>query len=118
MAWRWRETLYNSLAEARGSNPTPNSMSGNVHIHTAADTLRRRQSWIFAGTARNSWARKMASRRDKHRYKRVSYDGASYICKPDEVEDLIDSDGATTYEISDVWMTDDEYEQLPEFEGF
>lgn len=65
--------------------------------------------------------KRLVSRRDKHRYKRVSYDGSSFICKPDEVEELTRLDGCDDdmqYQVSDIWMTDDEYERLPEFEGF
>ena len=63
----------------------------------------------------------MPSKCDKHRYKRVSYDGSSFICLPEELAGMLEAhseDGDVKYEVSDVWMTDEEYERLPEFEGF
>lgn len=57
-----------------------------------------------------------AAARDKKRYVKITYDGAPCICEPRDVDDMLDGcDGAT---IEDVWMTVDEYEALPEFQGW
>lgn len=55
----------------------------------------------------------------KIRYKRVTYDDLSFICEPHEADGIImESDEPSVYTITDVWMTPNEFEQLPEFQGF
>lgn len=57
-----------------------------------------------------------AAARDKKRFVKITYDGASCICEPREVGDMTDGcDGAV---LTDVWMTDAEREALPEFMGW
>lgn len=59
-----------------------------------------------------------AAARDKKRFVRMTVDGASCICRADETRDILTGlpiDGAT---YADVWMTEDEYEALPEFTGW
>lgn len=56
-------------------------------------------------------------KRDKHRYVKVTVDGSSVICLPAEVDDMIGDEPASAKR-EDVWMTADEYEALPEFQGF
>lgn len=56
--------------------------------------------------------------RDKKRYIRMTIDGTSCICEPREVAVMIndfDGEGAT---LTEVWMTEAEYEALPEFTGW
>lgn len=53
---------------------------------------------------------------DKRRYVKLKHDGASVILDPAEVTDFMD--GNDDYEVEDVWMSDAEYEALPEFQGF
>jgi hypothetical protein len=54
---------------------------------------------------------------DKRRYAKLTYDGSFVIMEPFEAIDwLTDSD--ERYELSEIWMTDDEHEALPEFTGF
>lgn len=57
-----------------------------------------------------------AAARDKKRYVKITWDGQSCICEPrDAVEMASGSDGAV---LTDVWMTPDEWEALPEFAGW
>lgn len=59
----------------------------------------------------------MTSLRDKHKYKRVQWSGGpSCICLPHEVPDIVEGEEAE-WHATDVWMTDAEYEALPEFEA-
>lgn len=53
---------------------------------------------------------------DKRLYKRVTHDGKSCICEPSEVANICSNLGP--YEITDVWMSPEDYEKLPEFEGY
>lgn len=57
-----------------------------------------------------------AAARDKKRYVRITYDGASCICESCDV-DLMTQD-LGVFELEDVWMTEVEWEQLPEFAGW
>ena len=57
-----------------------------------------------------------AAARDKRRYVKITFDGASCICEPREVGDMTDGcDGAV---LTDVWMSPAEWENLPEFAGW
>jgi hypothetical protein len=50
------------------------------------------------------------------RFVRVVYDGTPCVVEPGDVEALI---GASEgYEISDVMLTRDQFERMPEFDGF
>lgn len=62
-------------------------------------------------------AQKAASR-DKRRFVRMTVDGVSCICERDEVKDLLDGAGIAAYELTEVWMTQERYDALPEFEGW
>lgn len=57
------------------------------------------------------------SKRQKKRFVKITFDGASCICRPEEVKDMLD-DSLTGHAISDTWMTEDEYEAMPEFQGW
>jgi hypothetical protein len=60
--------------------------------------------------------RQKAAARDKKRFVKVTFDGSSCICEPQEVGDMADGcDGAV---LTDVWMTEAEWEALPEFTGW
>lgn len=63
----------------------------------------------------------MPSRRDKHCYIEIHYDGLSCICEPEEVEGMLedwDVDDLKSVKLTGVWMTRFAYERLPEFAGF
>jgi hypothetical protein len=53
---------------------------------------------------------------DKRRYVKLTANGASVVCEPFEVADMMDGDSECT--VSDVWMSPAEYDALPEFMGF
>lgn len=57
-----------------------------------------------------------AATRDKRRYVKIAFDGTSCICEPREVGDM--TDGCEGAVLSDVWMTEAEWEALPEFMGW
>jgi hypothetical protein len=50
--------------------------------------------------------------------KRITLDGTSLICRPDEVKDFIEAEDESAYTITDVYLSDYEIERLPEFEGW
>ena len=51
------------------------------------------------------------------RHVRVTVDGTSCICRPDEVSDWAGDDPSQST-LTDVWLSYEEVELLPEFEGF
>lgn len=55
-------------------------------------------------------------RNQPKRYVRVAYDGASCVCEPRDVGDMID--GCDSATVSEVWMTEAQWEALPEFGGW
>lgn len=55
-------------------------------------------------------------RRQKKRFLKLTVDGTSCICEPDEAADMMDD--PTQYTVSEVWMTQKQYDKLPEFEGW
>jgi hypothetical protein len=60
----------------------------------------------------------MASRRDKIRFVRLEYDGARFVVPPDEAQIILDTDAPAEYKVTPVWMTQAEFDALPEFQGF
>jgi hypothetical protein len=61
------------------------------------------------------------SKRQKIRFVKITYDGSSVYVRPNEVDDMVDK--GTNYELegyvlTDVWMSEAEYEALPEFAGW
>jgi hypothetical protein len=53
------------------------------------------------------------------RYVRIAYDGSWCICKPGDVEAMVgDADESHRYITEDVYLSAQEYEALPEFEGW
>lgn len=57
----------------------------------------------------------MSSKRDKIRFLKVTFDGTSCICEPREAADMMDD---PEYTVSEVWMTQAQYDALPEFQGW
>lgn len=55
---------------------------------------------------------------ERKRFVRIEHDGASCICRPNEVDDMIDDGDPGQYKITDAWMTEKEFDTLPEFVGF
>lgn len=59
------------------------------------------------------------SKQDKKRFVRLSYDGSSCICRPEEVDDMMrDADDPDGYTREDVWMSEAAFNKLPDFAGF
>jgi hypothetical protein len=52
----------------------------------------------------------------RHRYVRVTYQGVSCVLEPIEAADL--TLGHADYETRDVYLSEQEYEALPEFGGW
>ena len=48
---------------------------------------------------------------------RVEHDGSFCIMEPGDAEDMM-ADGDTEYNVSAVLLTQDQFEKLPEFQGF
>ncbi len=74
--------------------------------------LARVREWI--ASAKDRKYRKS----DKRRYAKLSYDGQFVIMTPSEAEVWLDDCWDETYVLDEVWMTEKQYEDLPEFEGF
>lgn len=58
----------------------------------------------------------------KLRFVKITYDGSSCTMEPEEAISLMDDvkydDEAEDYKYEDVYMTMEEFESMPEFEGF
>jgi hypothetical protein len=52
------------------------------------------------------------------RFVRIEYQGTYCICKPDEAQDMIELGFEDEYTVTDVFMTQQEFDALPEFMGF
>lgn len=59
-----------------------------------------------------------AAARDKKRFVKLTMDGASCIVHPNELDSMLAGEELETIEQSDVWMTEAQWEALPEFEGW
>lgn len=57
-----------------------------------------------------------AHQRDKLRFLKLTVDGTSCICTPSEAGDMMDS--PDEYTVTEVWMTQAQYDALPEFQGW
>lgn len=51
------------------------------------------------------------------KFVRVSYDDMNYICYPEYVAELTAMDDEDSFTTKEVWMTQTQYNSLPEFEG-
>lgn len=63
----------------------------------------------------------MGSKRDKHRYIKVTYDGSSFVDTPANAAAFLDDlspEERTDYTTTEVWKTKAEIEAMPEFTGF
>lgn len=53
------------------------------------------------------------------RFVRLTYDGVRCILEPRDAEAVIaDGDEPHQYTVEDVWMSREQFDRLPEFEGF
>lgn len=57
-------------------------------------------------------------RNQPQHYVRVTYDGTICVCEPWEVDSMVYGDDRSGYTFEDVWMTQAQFEQLPEFSGW
>jgi hypothetical protein len=49
----------------------------------------------------------------------LEYDGTRATCEPQDARDIIENEGGSTpYKISTVRLSRDQFEKLPDFEGF
>lgn len=54
----------------------------------------------------------------RKRYVRITHDGAHCIVQPDDVKDMVDSEKPEDYTLTDTYLSEREFEDLPEFDGF
>ena len=58
----------------------------------------------------------------RKRFVRISLDGSHMVVSPQEcdayMQDAKASDDRSEYVVTDVWLSDREFDDLPEFEGF
>jgi hypothetical protein len=52
----------------------------------------------------------------RKRYVRITYDGLTCVSEPQDVDDM--TEGDPDYKLEDVMLSEQEYEALPEFEGW
>jgi hypothetical protein len=52
------------------------------------------------------------------RYVRVTHDGTHCVVPPDDVQSLVDSERPEDYQTQDVYLSKEEFDALPEFDGF
>lgn len=59
---------------------------------------------------------------EKRRYVRVEHDGAKYLCEPSEAGAIVQSiridEQDADIQLTDVWMTEAQFDRLPEFQGY
>jgi hypothetical protein len=84
-------------------------------MESSADRFR------FAGWPEPRKSADEPSKRQKVRFVKITYDKSSVYVRPNEVDDMIDR--GTEYELegytlTDVWMSEAEFEALPEFAGW
>lgn len=56
--------------------------------------------------------------RERVRYVRVIHDGTTCVVSPGDVADLVDPGRPDDYRIEDVYLSKEEFDALPEFNGF
>lgn len=81
-------------------------------LTTKAQQIERLQAWLEDAKHR------IYLKRDKRRYVKLEYDNQSVTMPPSEALDWISDSEDATYLMSEVWMTEAQYNKLPEFEGF
>lgn len=59
-----------------------------------------------------------ASGNQRVRYVRVIHDGTTCVVSPQEVESLVDAERPDDYRTQDVYLSKEEHDALPEFDGF
>lgn len=62
--------------------------------------------------------KRVYKKRDKRRFVKLAVDGTAVTMPPEEVQSFMDGSDPTEYTVNDVWLTQDEFEALPEFQGF
>lgn len=70
------------------------------------------------GTDVMSAEKRVYKKRDKRRFVKLTTDGSHCIVHTDELESILAGEELETIEQSDVWMTEAEWEALPEFQGW
>lgn len=50
--------------------------------------------------------------------KRITLDGSHLICRPDEVDMILDGEDRSQFTITDLYLSEEEIESLPEFQGW
>lgn len=70
------------------------------------------REWMVAANGRTY------KKRDKRLFVRLEYDNQSVTMHPSEALDWLSDSEDATYHMMDVWMTQAQFEKLPEFEGF
>lgn len=58
------------------------------------------------------------SKRQKVRFVKITYDKQSCVVRPNEVADMTDGMASKDHTLTDVWMSEAEFEALPEFAGW
>lgn len=66
----------------------------------------------------NCYLPELDPRNQPKRFVRLTVDGVSCICEPGEVKDMFDGGDIAGCTQQDVWMTQAQYDALPEFEGW
>ena len=56
--------------------------------------------------------------RQRVRYVRVIHDGTTCVVPPNDVASLVDSERPDDYRVEDVYLSKEEFDALPEFDGF
>jgi hypothetical protein len=79
---------------------------------TKSQQLAQIREWIAAAKGRTY------RKGDKRRYVKLEYDCQGVTMPPSEAEDWIGDADGVTYVMQEVWMTEAQYNKLPEFEGF
>lgn len=69
-----------------------------------------------------SWIQQLrgydAAGNPRERYALIRFDGSWCICKPGDVAAMVPSEDADAYQVEDVYMSPQEVEALPEFQGW
>lgn len=89
------------------SSPLPQEQ-----MATKEQQLAQVREWMAAASGRTY------RKNDKRRYVKLEYDNQHVTMPPSEALDWLEDSPDGTYVMSETWMTEAQYNKLPEFQGF
>lgn len=132
VAWRWSEndgqswfdwrTDFSHYERAKKMGcrielAFPHGVATTVPVNRPA-TLEEAQHAAQIGACLPNGVMFDAFGRERVRYVRVIHDGTTCVVPPGDVADMVDSEQPDDYRTEDVYLSKEEFDALPEFDGF